>query len=751
MRAGVMLLAAATLLTCCASLGAQRQQRAPITTKWASQVDSANPLPEYPRPQMVRKDWLNLNGIWQFQSGMPDEPVPEGRLKSRIVVPFPVESDLSGVMLHFDRLWYRRTFEIPAGWAGKHVLLHFGAVDYETEVFINGKSVGTHKGGYDPFTFDITSALGASEQQDILVCVYDPTDEGGQPRGKQIRNPGGIDYTPTTGIWQTVWLEPVDTASIQDLKIVPDVDKSELHLTVNTRDQDGAATVHVVVKDGDDVVGHLDGKANTALSIAIPKPKLWSPDSPFLYGLEVTLNDGGKDTDQVSSYFGMRKISIGKVGKYNRILLNNQPVFELGPLDQGFWPDGIYTPPSDAAIESDIATMKSMGFNMVRKHEKVEPARWYYWTDKLGLLVWQDMPSPNAYPDRAEVVPPVDKPEFETELKRMVETHWNSPSIILWTVFNEGQGQFDTGRLVSEVKALDPSRLVNEASGGKITGAGDLNDLHTYPEPGVRTPTPNQALVLGEFGGISYYIKGHSWEQSGFGHINVETPNDLVYLYGEYMQKVKYLRDNAGLSAAVFTQLTDVMTEINGLMTYDRVPKAEIARIAEANHFTLAMPTYAAIVPTSEEAAQAWKYTTTKPSDEWAMPDYSDAQWTAGKGGFGDAKHQGATPWTTSDIWLRRHFNPGTLSIDEIANLVVKEYNVGEVEIYINGVSAFSLTARNSTRTEGSEPYEYRAVSNDSRASIKIDSDNVLAIHCMRGGADQFIDAGLAVRVIPDK
>ena len=306
----------------------------------------------------------------------------------------------------------------------------------------------------------------------------------------------------------------------------------------------------------------------------------------------ISLNDNGRTTDQVASYFGMRKISIGKVGEDDRMLLNNQPVFQLGPLDQGFWPDGIYTAPTDEALKSDIETMKAMGFNMVRKHEKVEPARWYYWTDKLGLLVWQDMPSPSSYLDQAEAVPPLDKAEFESELRRMVETHWNHPSIALWTIFNEAQGQFDTPRLVSVVRALDPSRLVNEASGDKITGAGDVNDLHHYPEPGVRSPTPSQALANGEFGGIGNHVQGHSWDEGGFGYTNVSTPNDLLYLYAEYLLQLNELNKDKGLSAAIYTQLTDVMTEVNGLVTYDRVPKIDVAKIAEANHFNLAMPTY---------------------------------------------------------------------------------------------------------------------------------------------------------------
>ena len=299
--------------------------------------------------------------------------------------------------MHFDRLWYRRTFSVPADWNGKRIILHFGAVDFESEVYINGKSAGIHKGGYDPFSYDITPYLAAAGPQEIVVRVFDPTDVGGQPRGKQSTNPEGIMFTPTSGIWQSVWLEPVNQLSIKDLKIVPDIDKNELHLTVNTTDPSRAAAIHVAVKDGDNAVQSFDGKADAEVSLSIPAPKLWTPETPFLYSLDVSLSAGGENTDQVSSYFGMRKISIGKSGEYIRMLLNNQPVFQLGPLDQGFWPEGIYTAPTDEALKSDIEMMKAMGFNMVRKQYcKVEPARWYYWADRLGLMVWQDMPSPNS-------------------------------------------------------------------------------------------------------------------------------------------------------------------------------------------------------------------------------------------------------------------------------------------------------------------------------------------------------------------
>ncbi len=731
---------------CTDRLQAQRPKRAPMMTKWAKDVDPNHPLPEYPRPQMVRENWLNLNGVWELQSGLEGDPVPVGKkLGGHIVVPYPVESALSGVMLHFDRLWYHRTFTVPSAWAGNQVILHFGAVDYESEVYINGKSVGIHRGGYDPFSYDITPYLKQSGPQDIIVRVYDPTELGGQPRGKQTDDIGGIMYTPTTGIWQTVWIEPVASRSIRDLKMVADVDRSELHLTVNATDSAKAATVSVQVEDGDRVVKTFEGNANAELNIPISNPKLWSPDHPFLYGLKISLKENNSTTDNVSSYFGMRKIQIGKVGKFNRILLNNEYVFERGPLDQGFWPDGIYTAPTDEALKSDIEMTKALGFNMVRKHIKVEPARWYYWTDKLGLLVWQDMPSADSYPWPMESVPPVDKAEFESELRRMVETHWNSPSIISWTIFNEAQGQHDSEQLVAMVKSLDPSRLVNEASGGEYTGSGDLNDLHQYPEPGVRAATPNQASVNGEYGGIGYRVPGHTWPESGDTYTNVSTPNDLLYLYAEYIGKVKKLDEEKGLSATVYTELTDVMTEINGLLTYDRIPKVAVEKIYQANHSTLPMPTYRVIVPSSEKERQQWKYSTAEPGADWAASGFDDTQWTEGKGGFGNTPEASATSWTTHDIWMRRHFNPGSLSADQLANLVAKDLHHGEIQIYLNGVLAYSQLG-------DSDSWEHRGLSTAARAAVQPNADNVLAVHGVRGEHgehDQFVDSGLDLRVLP--
>ncbi len=541
----------------------------PLKTRWTKDVSPTNALPEYPRPQMVRKDWLSLNGLWDIKLGDGTE--------SKILVPFAIQSALSGVMKHADRMTYRRSFEIPKGWSGQKVLLHFGAVDWESTVFVNGKKIGVHRGGYDAFSFDITDALKGEGAQEITVDVFDPTDLGGQPRGKQKLKPGSIMYTATTGIWQTVWLEPVAPAHIESLKIVPDVDESCLRLTVF-----GSGSVEAVASEDGKVIAQVTGQAGSELKLSIPSPKLWSPDSPHLYDLRVSLKSGDKTVDAVTSYFGMRKIALGKDDKgITRMMLNGKPVFQVGPLDQGFWPDGIYTAPTDEALRFDIAETKRLGFNTTRKHVKVEPDRWYYWCDKLGLLVWQDMPCGNSYTDKQQ---PIDKPQFKSELVNMVKNNWNHPSIIMWVVFNENQGQHDTEALVAEVKALDPSRLVNNASGNDDKNCGDVIDKHSYPGPESPKPEENRAAVLGEFGGLGLPVDGHTWTKKTWGYEGTKNIEDLTSAYEKLLGKSWELNATAGLSAVIYTQLTDVETECNGLLTYDReINKVIPERAAAAN------------------------------------------------------------------------------------------------------------------------------------------------------------------------
>ena len=726
-------------------------KQGPLSTPWTTQVSRIHPWPEYPRPQLVRTNWLNLNGIWQYQSGAAGDPVPVGkRLSGGIRVPFPVESALSGVMEHHDRLWYRRAFTVPPAWKGKRVLLHFEAVDYEAQIFVNGKSVGIHTGGYEAFQYDVTDYLKGSGPQELIVRVYDPTDLGGQPRGKQTLHPGGIMYTSTTGIWQTVWMEPVSRTAIQDLKIVPDVDNRRIKLTVTTFAPAPDAKVTIKILAAGAVVQTVTARPNVLLNIPIIKPRLWSPNSPFLYNLDVTLTQNKAATDHVVSYFGMRKISLGKVGGVTKMLLNNKFVFEIGPLDQGFWPDGIYTPPTDTAMKADLQAMKTLGFNMVRKHIKVESARWYYWADKLGLMVWQDMPSANSYTDHPQ---PLDVAAFEKQERQVIQSHWNHPSIIMWIIFNESQGRHDTRRLVALAKTLDPSRLTDrdsgagyEKGGNGVAGDGDIgnvDDVHSYPPPACPPPSPNQALVCGEYGGIGFLVKGHTWRPTGGGYTEVHTPRELEDLYGEFTNDLKSLRDGHGLSAAVYTQITDVETELNGLMTYDRRFKCNPAMIAKANRFQYPSPTYREVVPTSENAAQTWKYTLDAPGADWIQPGFNDSAWQTGPGGFGASAPAGApvgTRWTTDDIWLRRTFNPGPLTALQLSRLVVREQHDEDIDVYINGVLAYHAAGYVSA-------YEYKPVSQAARRSLKPNTENTLAVHCHQTVGGQFIDVGLTERI----
>jgi hypothetical protein len=710
---------------------------APLMSKFAKDVSPDNVLPEYPRPQLVRKEWLNLNGIWQYQPGTSGEALPTGKLDKTILVPFPVESALSGVKEHHDRLWYRRTFTVPAAWKGKRIVIHFGAVDFESQVFVNGKSLGTHRGGYDPFNYDITSALTATGKQELTVRVWDPTDAGGFPRGKQTLNPQGIMYTSVTGIWQTVWLEPLAKVSISDIKIVPDVDHSAVKLTVLSSDTKGA-TVSVKVKDGNNVVTTVSIKPNVETSIKVANPKLWSPDSPFLYNLDIALNNKGVTTDAITSYFGMRKISVEQEGGYKKLYLNNKFLFQLGPLDQGFWPDGGYTAPTDAALKYDLEMIKKFGFNMVRKHIKYEPYRWYYWADKLGIMVWQDMPSPNSY---TEHVPPVDTAEFRSELSRLIKTHWNSPSIVTWVIFNEAQAQHNTAGLVRMVHQLDPSRLINQASGGDHFGVGDFLDIHSYPPPAVPFST-KQVLACGEYGGIGFIIPDHTWKV-GDTYIMIKDKKEYTDLYSKFADDLTLYKTNMGLSAAVYTEITDVEVELNGLMTYDReVIKGGIDKIYAANYKVIHDNVYIKeVLPSSQKEARTWKYTTDTPQEDWFNKSFNDASWKTGLAGFGTRGTPGGnikTIWNTDNIWMRQEFTLGNLSATEINKLALYIHHDEDCEVYINGVKAASISGYSSA-------YSVVPMNAEGRAAIKPNGKNIIAIHCKQIQGGQYIDAGLSI------
>jgi beta-galactosidase/beta-glucuronidase len=563
----------------------------PLRTKWAAEVSPEKALPEYPRPQLARKQWLNLNGLWDLAIAPKDMPRPDA-FDQRILVPFPVESSLSGVMKSVsekDRLWYRRTFEVPKNWGGKLILLHFGAVDFEAAVWVNGKKVGEHRGGYDGFTCDITDAIALKGSNELVVSAWDPTDAGTQPRGKQVRKPHSIWYTPTSGIWQTVWLEPVNAAYIKSLQIVPDIDNKSVRIHPQVTATLGKFSLEARIHDGIKTVYRASITPGGSMDLPIKAPKLWSPENPHLYSLTLQLKLGSEVIDQVESYFGMRKTSLGKDDHgFTRLMLNNHPYFQFGPLDQGFWPDGLYTAPTDKALRSDIEMTKRLGFNLARKHVKIEPDRWYYWCDKLGLLVWQDMPSGDKYigtKDKDIERSPESAAEFEKELTALIEGRFNHPSIVMWVPYNEGWGQWDTPRIVEMIKKLDPSRLVDNTSGWTDRGVGDVMDLHKYPGPGAPEPEKSRAGVLGEFGGLGLPISGHTWQaEKNWGYRSYTNSAALTSAYLDLLDKLFPLIPEKGLSAAIYTQTTDVEIEVNGLMTYDRaLVKMDLQKISAAN------------------------------------------------------------------------------------------------------------------------------------------------------------------------
>lgn len=552
-----------------------------IKTEWSETVNPKQVLPEYPRPQMVRGEWSNLNGEWEYAIRAKGGVEPTA-YDGNILVPFAVESSLSGVQKIVgadNELWYKRTFDIPSSWKNKNIILNFGAVDWKADVFVNDILIGSHKGGYTPFSFDITPYLKGQKGQKLTVRVWDPSDAGFQPRGKQVAKPEGIWYTPVTGIWQTVWLEPVASNHITAIKAIPDVDNSVVGVTVSTSDSSVTDIVEVQISDKNNkVVATAQGVQGQEMRLMIKDAELWSPENPYLYDMKVTLL--GKQKDEVKSYTAFRKISVQKdaAGIY-RMCLNNKPLFQYGPLDQGWWPDGLYTAPTDEALLYDIKKTKDWGFNMIRKHVKVEPARWYYHCDREGILVWQDMPSGdmgnqwgpreyNAGTDKNRTQESISN--FYTEWKEIMNLCMSNPSVVVWVPFNEAWGQFDTEKVVAWTEAYDPSRLVNPASGGNHRACGDILDLHNYPGPEMYLADPMRVNVLGEYGGIGLALDGHLWwNNRNWGYIQFKSSDEVTAEYVKYAKELKTLVKK-GFSAAVYTQTTDVEGEVNGLMTYDR-------------------------------------------------------------------------------------------------------------------------------------------------------------------------------------
>ncbi len=566
-----------------------------IKTKWASEIDPENVLSEYPRPIMERDEWKNLNGLWEYSITERNSQKPENS-DGEILVPFAAESSLSGVMERVGPskvLWYNNSFTVPQDWDGKNIKLNFGAVDWKAEIWINDVKIGSHTGGFTPFSFDITPFLEDGEQK-ISVKVWDPSDEGPQPRGKQVKNPEGIWYTPVTGIWQTVWLEPVSEKSLKDLRFTPNIDNNTVTVKSKTTDFEPGDIIEVIVKDEGKEIAKSKFAAGVTSEITLDNPKLWSPESPFLYRTTIKLISNGETTDEVESYFAMRKIS--KKRDENgvvRMQLNNEDYFHFGPLDQGWWPDGLYTAPTDEALRYDIVKTKEMGYNMIRKHVKVEPARWYTHCDELGILVWQDMPnggrgpgwqSRNFFKGTEDQRSDASEAVYKKEWKEIMDYLYSYPSIAVWVPFNEAWGQFNTVEVTEWTKNYDPSRLVNSASGGNHFHTGDILDLHNYPEPNLYLYDAERVTVLGEYGGIGFPMKNHLWAtDKNWGYVEFDSKKAVTDKYIEYTDMLKELV-RSGFSAAVYTQTTDVEGEVNGLMTYDRKEdKMNFKRIREAN------------------------------------------------------------------------------------------------------------------------------------------------------------------------
>jgi hypothetical protein len=674
-----------------------------LKTRWSAEVDPNKVWTEYPRPQMTRENYHILNGMWEYAI-QPKGNNQLEKVQGKILVPFAAESELSGVKKivgEHNYLWYKRAFKSPKLARNERLLLHFGAVDWEAKIFINHQVVGIHKGGFDAFSFDITDYLRQGDQE-LIVRVWDPSDKGTQPRGKQVSTPQGIWYTPVTGIWQTVWLEKVPHSRIDAIKTIPDIDNR--NLKVNTQiitDRKNFMLRLSALNAGkvvaDTTISINDPVKESTATLRIPNPRLWSPDDPFLYDLKIELlNADGKIADRVGSYFGMRKISLGKDAKgYTRIMLNNKPLFQFGLLDQGWWPDGLYTPPSEEAMRYDVEVTKNMGFNMLRKHVKVECARFYYHCDKMGMLVWQDMPNGNYFKDlRIEAWEPSDaqrteesSKQFEYELKRMMDQFANHPSILVWVPFNEGWGQYDTKRVTEWVKQYDPSRLVDSPSGWTDRGAGDIIDIHLYPGPGMEAAEKGRAAVVGEFGGLGYPVKDHLWwDKRNWGYLTYDNKEKFTAEFEKLMLSLRGLVGN-GLSAAIYTQTTDVEGEVNGLITYDR----EVVKIAPENIRNMIMPLYEDywdtyfFVRDAEHEPTEWRVSASVPSGDWTSPEYDDFKWTSQKAPlstFNNFFLDNATRWNKKDLFLRKEFEVSALP----DRIYLKHYMAGaKAKVYLNG------------------------------------------------------------------
>jgi hypothetical protein len=735
-----------TAIACLAAFAAA-QEPATLRTRWAADVAPERAHAEYPRPQLVRAAWQNLNGLWEYAIAPRATALPE-RYEGAILVPFPVESALSGVARRVgaeQRLWYRRTFTLPEVRDGQRWLLHFGAVDWHAEVWVDGARLGEHRGGYAPFTFALDGALDARTAHELVVAVRDPTDRGTQPRGKQVEKPHGIWYTPVTGIWQTVWLEPVPRTHVRALVPSADLANDTLTLRVSIDGPSESVGVHARALVNRAPVATASAAPGEPLALRVPHARRWSPDDPFLYDLEVELRDAaGAPVDRVTSVFGMREIALrADQDGVRRLFLNGAPLFQFGPLDQGWWPDGLYTAPTDAGLAYDLDVIKRLGFNMVRKHVKVEPARWYHHCDRIGLLVWQDMPSgdrsapwdANGGHDGEEIERTSESAaQYDRELRAIVDALAPFACIIAWVPFNEAWGQFDTERVTRWLQEHDPTRLVNCASGGNDFPVGHVKDIHAYPGPAAPPRERERAIVLGEFGGLGLPLEGHTWtDKANWGYRTLQTRADLQSAYLALIAELRALIDE-GLAAAVYTQITDVETEVNGLLTYDRaILKVDADALATAHRaLYLPPPRIEPLVPTAEHEPQTWRYSMAAPSEGWQRPDFDDGGWATGPAGFGAPGTPGAvvrTEWRTPAIWIRRAFE---WSGDAPSHLHLRLHHDEDVEVWLNG-----------ERVAARAGYVTRYMLVPLAGAALRAGRNVLALHCRQTAGGQYVDAGL--------
>ncbi len=742
------ILLSAALLTGLALKAAYEKPANPLMTEWGAAVTPENAWREYPRPHLVRDKWLNLNGLWEYAITTREAGCPQ-KWDGEILVPFAIETPLSGVKRLTEpdeQLWYRRSFQAAFQPESERLLLHFGAVDFRAQVFVNGIEVTDvpHESGNLPFTVDITEAARPGDNE-LVVSVWDPTGNGYQSIGKQSLKPEGCFYTRSSGIWQTVWLETVPSTYIAGYRVVTDIDRQTVAVTLLPAGDLMKAKAEVtVLKDGKKVASAKVTAWDKPVVLPVPKARLWSPETPELYDLTLTLKGQNSAQDVAKGYFGMRKIEWRKDEKgVPRFYLNNRKTFMYGTLDQGWWPDGFLTPPSDDAMRFDIQFLKDCGFNMMRKHIKIEPLRYYYLCDTMGILLWQDMPSGFGDVENRYQL-------YRQELKEMLDLLQTFPSIVMWVPYNEGWGQPQapkTNQVQTWVKQYDPTRLVNGPSGWNDYGVGDTRDKHNYPEPQMFPVMENRVSVLGEFGGIGFMVKGHLWQARSWGYV---TDANVEEYFSRYESQVRSLARMAfmGLAAAVYTQTTDVEGETNGLLTYDRkVAKCPAEKFAavhqqvyEAAKVTR-LPVPTVILPTGQQGGATWRYVVNAPTTEnWMAPDFDDTAWKEGQAGFGNAviaddnSHvQIRTPWEGKDIWLRRTF---TVAETAFEDLQLNIFHDEGAEVYLNGVKIASLRGYLTS---------YEAVMADIGAVKALKPGlNTLAVHVHNKKGGAYIDLGLS-------